>query len=237
MTKTEFINKIGSIAQAEYIKRKKSATHWILPSVCIAQACLESNYGQASTMMKYNAPFGIKATKTWKGQAYSAFTKEFVDSTMIGTTACFRAYDSLEEAVHDYYNLICGWSNYSLAWDKTDPTVSVREIARAGYATSPTYYTNVCKVLTANPEIKNYDLETIVPMVEEEPVVTNDEYYPTSDYNKGSIVDALKSIKVDSSLAHRKLIAQANGVEGYKGSAAQNKILLGLFKEGKLRKE
>ena len=63
------------------------------------------------------------------------------------------------------------------------------------------------------------------------------EYYPQYTGNTNSIVDALKAIQVDSSYAHRKGIAKANGITGYTGTAEQNTKLLALLKQGKLRKE
>lgn len=64
---------------------------------------------------------------------------------------------------------------------------------------------------------------------------TADEFYK-ADYEGSSIVDALKSIGVDSSKAFRTKIAKANGIENYTGTAAQNKKMLSLLKAGKLRK-
>ena len=63
------------------------------------------------------------------------------------------------------------------------------------------------------------------------------EYYPQYTGNTNSIVDALKAIQVDSSYAHRKEIAGANGISGYRGTAEQNTKLLNLLKAGKLIKE
>jgi len=65
------------------------------------------------------------------------------------------------------------------------------------------------------------------------PTVT---YFAKSTYAGPSIVDALKSVKVDSSLRYRAVIAAANGISGYRGSAEQNIRLLTLFKQGKLIK-
>ena len=62
-------------------------------------------------------------------------------------------------------------------------------------------------------------------------------YYKKCASKYNSIVDALKSIKVDSSFSHRKKIAKANGIKLYLGTAKQNSTLLKLLKEGKLKKE
>ena len=62
------------------------------------------------------------------------------------------------------------------------------------------------------------------------------EYYPKYTGKSNSIVDALKSLKIDSSLSYRKKIAEKNGITGYKGTAAQNGKMRELLKQGKLIK-
>ena len=62
-------------------------------------------------------------------------------------------------------------------------------------------------------------------------------YYKKCSSKYNSIVDALNSIKVDSSFKHRKKIAKANGIKLYIGTAKQNSTLLKLLKEGKLKIE
>ena len=61
-------------------------------------------------------------------------------------------------------------------------------------------------------------------------------YYPKCASSYTSLVDALNSIKVDSSMANRKKIAAANGISNYTGTAAQNTALLDKLKAGKLIK-
>lgn len=51
-----------------------------------------------------------------------------------------------------------------------------------------------------------------------------------------SIVDALKAIGVNSSMASRKKIAKANGITNYTGTASQNITLLNKLKKGTLKK-
>ncbi len=52
----------------------------------------------------------------------------------------------------------------------------------------------------------------------------------SSNYSGGSIVDGLKSIGIDSSFDHRKVIASENGINNYRGSYDQNVYLLSLLK-------
>ena len=62
------------------------------------------------------------------------------------------------------------------------------------------------------------------------------EYYPICNKNQNSIVDALKSIGVDSSFENRKRIAMKNGINNYTGTTTQNEQLLVKLKAGRLIK-
>ena len=61
-------------------------------------------------------------------------------------------------------------------------------------------------------------------------------YYPRYRGKSSSIVDALKSLKINSSQKNREKIASLNGIKNYKGTASQNTKLLNLLKRGKLIK-
>ena len=62
------------------------------------------------------------------------------------------------------------------------------------------------------------------------------QYYKRYTGNSNSIVDALKSINVDSSFAYRKKIAKANSISAYLGTPVQNTKLLTKLKAGTLIK-
>ena len=59
-------------------------------------------------------------------------------------------------------------------------------------------------------------------------------YFPIPNYGGGSIVDALKSIGVNSSYNYRCSIAARNGIGGYTGRPDQNIYMLKLLKCGNL---
>ena len=61
-------------------------------------------------------------------------------------------------------------------------------------------------------------------------------YYPACSISTQSIVDALKSIGVDTSFGNRKKIAEINGIQNYSGKPEQNTSLLNLLKQGRLIK-
>lgn len=69
-----------------------------------------------------------------------------------------------------------------------------------------------------------------------ETTTTTTTYYPKCDSKYTSLVDALNSIKVDSSKAYRTKIAVTNGIKAYAATASQNTTLLNLLKNGKLKR-
>ena len=152
-----FINKIAPIA----VEQAKKHDMKIWPSVCIAQACCESAYGTSPKMIRANAVFGIKVGRSkghwgtaWKDKAYSTKTKECYDgATYTEITDLFRAYDTLDEAVEDYYDLLCNFHAYRYALNQPTPLACIQGIQRAPYATSPTYVTTIMNI------IKKYGLE------------------------------------------------------------------------------
>lgn len=154
MRKEDFINLIAPLAQEE---AKKRGNKFVLPSICIAQAALETGWGSSSIMTKANAFFGIKAGSGWKGKVYNTKTKECYDGVNYTTiTDCFRAYDSLKDSVADYYNLITKNSRYKMAVGETDANKCITAIKNGGYATSPTYVKNVMSIVNAN-NLTQYD--------------------------------------------------------------------------------
>ena len=80
-----------------------------------------------------------------------------------------------------------------------------------------------------------YDYQTVQNIVNQKLGATSS-YYPKFTGSTTSIVDALKSIGIDSSFGNRKKIASKNGISNYSGTASQNTQLLNLLKQGKLKK-
>ena len=110
-------------------------------------------------MMKANAIFGIKAFSDWKGKVYNAKTKECYDGyTYTDITACFRAYNSLEESISDYFDLITKSSRYRKALVTNSPLECITEIKNGGYATSPTYINTIMAIINSN-NLTKYDVD------------------------------------------------------------------------------
>ncbi len=90
----------------------------------------------------------------------------------------------------------------------------------------------------------NFDLNVLyrnpvagkVEETKKTPAKTKIVYYPRYCGKSSSIVDALKSLSINSSKGNRKKIASLNGIKNYNGSASQNTTMLNLLKKGKLVK-
>lgn len=147
---TSFINQLGKLAVAESRSRIAAGKGYVLPSVCIAQAALETGYGDSSLMTQANAYFGIKADG-WNGKVYSSATNEVYSGNTVTITAAFRAYDSPADSVKDYYDLITGLSRYSGAVSRTGyvrtPEQTITAIKNGGYATDPQYISKVMSII------------------------------------------------------------------------------------------
>ena len=148
----DFIRKVAPVAQAKASGREQ----WSLPSVCIAQCCCESAYGTSPKMMRANAILGIKVGKSrvhfgtaWKDKAYSTQTKECYDGkTYVNITDMFRAYDDIDGAIEDYYDMLAACSRYRNCLNQTDARNCITAIKNGGYATSPTYINTIMNIIT-----------------------------------------------------------------------------------------
>lgn len=143
MSSQEFINYIAPIIQNENKKRGNP----LFSSVIIAQACHETGFGKSTLMMKANAPFGIKAFESWKGKTYSSKTKEFYDNNPVTIDSKFRAYDTMEQGVNDYLDLITKSERYRKALVANTPKACIDAIVKGGYATDPNYIAEIVTII------------------------------------------------------------------------------------------
>lgn len=157
-----FISKLSTLAIAEAKKRDK----WVLPSVCIAQAALETGWGTSNLMTKANAYFGIKASG-WKGKVYNSNTLECYDGrTYKNINACFRAYDSVEDSVKDYFDLITKSARYSAAVNEKNAEKAITAIKNGGYATDPTYISKIMNIINSYNLTKYDNFKDVAPVKE-----------------------------------------------------------------------
>ena len=163
MTKNEFLETVAKLVVEENNRRGKP----LFPSVVIAQAICESGWGQSQIMMKANAIFGIKATSNWKGKVYNANTKECYDGvSYTNISACFRAYNNLQESISDYFDLITNAERYRKACVANSPLECITAIKNGGYATSPTYINTIMSIINSNNLTKYDNVDNVENPVE-----------------------------------------------------------------------
>lgn len=144
MTKNDFINLVAPIV----INENKKRGYPLFTSVVIGQACLETGFGASSLMMKAKAIFGIKASASWQGKVYNAKTKECYDGVNYTTiNDSFRAYNSFEDSVADYFKLITTAGRYRKACTASTPLECITAIKNGGYATDPNYINMVMNII------------------------------------------------------------------------------------------
>lgn len=144
----EFIDMIAPIAQKAFNNIGK-----ILPSICIAMAIVESNCGQSNIMKKNNALLGQKvgtgktAKKYWSGKFFVSRTKEeYTVGTHTIIKSAFRAYDSVEQCVFNYYELL-NTSLYKKVVSNVDYKTQMQQIKDCGYMTSSTEVNSVISII------------------------------------------------------------------------------------------
>lgn len=125
-------------------------------STTIAQAALESGWGDSGLTTAGNALFGIKAGNDWTGKKYNATTQEVIDGTTITTTATFRAYDSWGQSIIDHDDFLRKNPRYKKVLDAADGLTACDELQNAGYATDPNYARKLKSIIRAY-DLTQYD--------------------------------------------------------------------------------
>ena len=117
----------------------------------VAQAALETGWGRSEPRYSDGRPshnlFGIKAGKSWSGQAIEAQTTEYVDGVAQRQVERFRAYGSYAEAFRDYGNLLASNPRYAKVVGSTSGTSFARGLQQAGYATDPQYANKLERII------------------------------------------------------------------------------------------
>lgn len=131
-----FIKKIGPIA------KQVDKSYDLLPSITIAQACLESDYGQSDLSQKYNNLFGVKGTNPNTSAVLT--TKEYVKGKWINVKARFQIYDSYEASIRAHARLFQNgttWNHkqYQHVLAAKNYRTQAKALVTDGYATDPNY--------------------------------------------------------------------------------------------------
>ena len=127
----------------------------VSPQVLIAQAALETGWGQYTQTLpngrsSYNL-FNIKADQRWQGPRLNVNTLEYVDGVASKQKAAFRVYQNYQQSFTDYVDFIKNSPRYEEALKSAEsPQAYAQELQQAGYATDPRYADKVMNILQRN---------------------------------------------------------------------------------------
>lgn len=150
-SRQEFIKNIAVLVQ------KYAPSYGIeVCSPIIAQAILESGWGESKLASKYHNYFGLKCGTKWTGPSVNMTTQEeYKPGTLTTITDNFRVYDNMQEGVKGYFEFI-QLARYQNLRGIKDPKKYLETIKADGYATSSSYVTDVYKCVTSY-DLTQYD--------------------------------------------------------------------------------
>lgn len=143
MDKQSFIKQIGALVQ------KYAGVYGItVHSQIIAQAILESGWGESKLASVYHNYFGLKCGTKWTGKSVNMTTQEeYTAGTLTTIKDNFRVFDNMDEGVKGYFEFI-QLTRYSNLKGITDPKKYLETIKADGYATDSKYVQNVYALVT-----------------------------------------------------------------------------------------
>ena len=144
-TAKQFINEIAPIIVEEGNKRG-----YKIHSTIVAQAVIESRYGQSTLGSRYHNYFGIKCGKLWLAAGKPAVSLKTKEEYSIGKLTTindyFRVYPDMESGVIGYYDFI-----NTKRYANLKQAVTYRQYAEFlkldGYATSSSYVNTLCNAV------------------------------------------------------------------------------------------
>lgn len=134
---SDFISALAQPAQ------QASAESGIPHHLILAQAALESGWGQRQIMTRDGRPsfnlFGVKANSSWQGEKTDITTTEYENGVAKKVKASFRVYSSYAEALSDYVKLLSNNPRYAAVTSAQTAEQGAQALQAAGYATDPKY--------------------------------------------------------------------------------------------------
>ncbi len=117
----------------------------VLPSITVAQAILESGWGQSSLSTNAHNLFGIKGS--YNGHSVTMRTREVYGGRSVYINDNFRAYDNNSESVEDHGNFLYSNRRYHNLLGDTNYASVARKLRQDGYATDPSYANSLIKLV------------------------------------------------------------------------------------------
>ncbi len=128
----------------------------VFASITIAQAALESGWGESGLAKVGKNLFGIKADSRWREETLTFDTKEFIRGQWIVVPATWRKYDSWQASIDDHATFLKQNPRYQQCFTCQTADAFVRALAKAGYATDPAYADKVIAVMNKH-KLQTFD--------------------------------------------------------------------------------
>ena len=153
MKQIDFLLRVGKLASNVF-------GTGLFPSVLLAQAALESGWGQSILANKFNNLFGIKADKSWKGETVILPTREVLNGKTVTIEQPFRVYSNASDSFSDRNKFLKKNPRYTKAgvFEAKTPESQAIALQTAGYATDPGYAAAIIKIINTY-DLKRFDVE------------------------------------------------------------------------------
>lgn len=168
----QFIESVASGAVQGWSKYK------VLPSITVAQAILESGWGQSSLSTSAHNLFGIKGS--YNGHSVTMQTREVYGGRSVYINDNFRAYANNSESVEDHGNFLASNRRYNNLLGDTNYVSVANKLRQDGYATDPSYAQSLIKL------VQTYNLTQLDAVALSGHVVVNNSQETTTKATAGT---------------------------------------------------
>lgn len=127
---------IAAVAPAARASAKRTG---IPASFTLAQAALESGWGESKTARNANNLFNIKADANWRGPAWEMASTEHIGGKDVLVPARWRLYPDWQACLNDRSKFFSSNRRYAKCFAAVGGEAWARAVAAAGYATDPQY--------------------------------------------------------------------------------------------------
>ena len=134
MNPSEFIMRLTTAAVAS------AKATGVPASITIAQAALESAWGESGLARNGNNLFGIKADSLWRGQTLTLNTKEFIKGQWVVVPALWRKYPSWQASIDDHAAFLKRNPRYKACFACTTAQAFAK-VNRPGFELTPRSWT------------------------------------------------------------------------------------------------
>ena len=144
MKTQDFIDLIGPAARAS------AKATGVPASFTVAEAALESGWGESLLARQGKNLFGVKADPAWHGDVLTLNTREFLHGTWVMVPARWRKYADWQACMDDHAAFLHQNRRYAPCFACTTGDAFAKAVAQAGYATDPDYAAKLVSIIDAH---------------------------------------------------------------------------------------